>query len=149
MPTTLFTAQPYDAAKARRKRNRVLISIGVLIVVALFLWRFWFWPYEHSVDQFFTSLEQKQFEKAYGLWFNDPDWKQHPQKYSSYSYGSFYIDWGPGGEWGIINSHKVIGAIVPKGSTTGVVVGIIVNERQEQCHIWMDRRDRTMSFSPY
>jgi len=149
MPTTLFDAKPYDPAKDRQKRNRILLICGVVILIAALFWWFRFLPYEHRVDQFFTALEQQNYEQAYGIWMHDADWKQHPQKYARYTYGSFYLDWGPGGEWGLIKSHKVIGTIVPKGSTTGVVVGIIVNQRAEQCHIWMDRRDKTMSFSPY
>jgi hypothetical protein len=63
-------------------------------------WAYHNWPEEHVVDRFFDALQQKDYEDAYGIWMHDPAWKQHAQKYAKYSYGDFYNDWGPGGEWG-------------------------------------------------
>ena len=100
MTTTLFEAKPYDPKKERR--NRLLISgiITFVLIAAFFTWWFRFLPYEHRVDKFFDALEQKNYETAYSIWMNDPNWKQHPQQYSRYPYGEFYTDWGPGGRVG-------------------------------------------------
>lgn len=149
MATTLFQAQPYDPRKERRRRNIILISVGSIIVIAALLWFFRFWPYEHRVNLFFDALQKQQYEQAYGVWVNDANWKQYPQQYALYPYGSFYLDWGPGGEWGLIKSYHVDGAVTPKGGGTGVVVGITVNQRSEQCHIWVEKKDKRLAFSPY
>lgn len=151
MATTLFDNKPYDPEKEKRKKIRIASAILVLLIVAGLGWYFRYWQYEHRVDLLFRAIEAKDFDKAYGIWFNDPDWKQHPERYASYTSGQFYLDWGPGGEWGLIKTHKVIGTAKPpgKGDGTGVIVGIIVNGRAEQCHVWMEKKDKTMHFSPY
>ncbi|HWR36193.1 MAG TPA: hypothetical protein VN622_10020 [Clostridia bacterium] len=148
MSTTLFDAKPYDPRRDRR-RNIIIGSIILAILILLPLaWWFRHWPEEHKVDQFFTAIEQKDFEKAYGIWVADKDWKLHPQKFTKYPIGEFYIDWGPGGEWGLIRSHKVDGSAAPRGGS-GVVVVVTVNDRVEKARIWVEKSDQTLSFSPF
>ncbi|MBZ5645780.1 MAG: hypothetical protein LAN37_00995 [Acidobacteriia bacterium] len=148
MPTTLFEAPPYDP-KRERRRNAILgLVVGTLIVIGVLGYLFRYLPYERVVDHFFTALEQKDFEKAYGIWLNDPSWKQNQTKHANYSFHDFYVDWGPGGEWGIIRQHQIVGSAAPKGGS-GVVVVVRVNDRAEEARIWVERRDRTLTFSPY
>jgi hypothetical protein len=154
---SLFEAQPYDPRPARKKRDRILALIVLVIVAGLVWWQFRFWPEEHQVDRFFDALQQQNYEHAYGIWMHDPEWKQHPGKYSRYSYNDFVKDWGPGGEWGIIKSHHVDGAAVPKGYSgspfaiaSGVVVVVTVNDRvADKAHVWVQKDDKTLGFSPY
>jgi hypothetical protein len=155
---TLFQAQPYDPRPARRKRDLILALIVLVIVIGLVWWQFRFWPEEHRVDRFFDALQQQNFEPAYGIWMHDPDWKQHPDKYSQYPYNDFIKDWGPSGEWGIIKSHHVDGTKSPPASyggspfapVSGVVVQVTVNDRvADKAHIWVQKDDKTLSFSPY
>jgi len=148
MPTTLFEAPPYDP-KRERRRNAILgLVVGTVIVLSVLGYLFRYLPYERVVDQFFTALEQKDFEKAYGIWLNDPSWKQNQAKHAKYSFHDFYVDWGPGGEWGIIRQHQIVGSAAPKGGS-GVVVVVRVNDRAEEARIWVERKDRTLTFSPY
>src|SRR5579864_2732242 len=148
MSTTLFEAPPYDPRRDRR-RNTILVSVIVAVVVSgavgYFLLNL---PYERVVDHFFDALEQKDFEKAYSIWLNDPNWKQDPGRHPNYSFHDFYVDWGPGGEWGIIRQHKIVGSAAPKGGS-GMVVVVKVNERAEDARIWVERKDKTLTFSPY
>ena len=154
---TLFEAQPYDPSRARKKRLLVLAVIGAAIVIGILWWIFRFWPQEHAVEQFFDALQQQNYEKAYGVWMHDPEWKQHPDRYSRYPYNDFLKDWGPSGEWGIIQSHHIDGAAVPKGysgspfaTASGVVVVVSVNGRiGDKAHIWVQNDDKTLGFSPY
>ncbi len=154
---TLFQAQPYDVARARKKRNRIIVLVLVVIVIGVACWLLRFWPEEHLVDRFFDALQQQNYDQAYGVWMHDPDWKQHPDKYSQYPYNDFIKDWGPSGEWGIIKSHHVDGAAVPKGysgspfaTASGVVVVVTVNDRiADKAHIWVQKNDKTLGFSPY
>jgi hypothetical protein len=154
---TLFEAQPYDAARARKRRNIIIAAIIVVIVIAVVAWHLRYWPEEHVVNQFFEALQQQKYEQAYGIWMHDPDWKQHPERYTRYPYNDFIKDWGPGGEWGLIKSHHVDGAAVPHGysgspfaTASGVVVVVTVNERvADKAHIWVQKDDKTLGFSPY
>ena len=38
-----------------------------------------------TVNQFFEAVEQNDLKKAYGIWFHDPNWQQHPAQYSQYN----------------------------------------------------------------
>ncbi|HSY12512.1 MAG TPA: hypothetical protein VK976_10000 [Verrucomicrobiae bacterium] len=154
---TLFEAKPYDVARARKKRDIILAAIVAVIVIGVVLWMFRYWPEERVVNQFFAALEQQHFEQAYGVWMHDAEWKQHTDRYSSYTYNDFIKDWGPGGEWGIIKSFHVDGAAVPHGysgspfaTASGVVVVVTVNERiADKAHIWVQKDDKTLGFSPF
>ncbi len=127
---TLFQAPAYDPQRAKRRRNLILLLIGIVVVIAALLWAFRFWPQQHLVDQFFAALEQKDYEKAYGIYQHDPNWKQHVDQYKSYPFGDFYRDWGPGGDWGLIRSYKINAAGRPPGqrSTSTVQVEVTLNE---------------------
>lgn len=155
---TLFEAQPYDPAAARKKRNIIIAAVFVVIVIALVAWQLRYWPEERIVDRFFDALQQQDYAQAYGVWMHDPDWKQHPAKYSRYSYDDFIKDWGPGGEWGLIKSHKIYAAGYPPhghgaptfGTPSGVVVIVTVNDRiGHKASLWVQKGDKTLGFSPY
>ena len=87
---TLLNSPEYDAPREKRKRI-LLIGAGALILLTavigvggFLLGHGWFFsnlPVEHRVSEFLTSLEAKDYVKAYGIWMNDPNWQQHPQKY--------------------------------------------------------------------
>jgi hypothetical protein len=147
---TLLDAKSYDPAKERR-RNIVIVStiVAVLIVGAL-VWVYRYWPEERVASKFFAALEKQDYDAAYGVWMHDPQWKQHTQKYTQYPFSDFYRDWGPGSEWGLIKSYKIYASGTPPGgSSSGVIVEVIVNGRSEHARVWVEKSDKTMSFSPY
>ena len=148
MSTSLFDAQPYDEAKARRRRLYIIVAIVAIIAIAALLWFNRYWPEERRVKQFFAQLQTQNYEGAYGTWMNDPNWKQHPDAYKRYTFHSFYLDWGPGGEWGPIRSYKIVAAQKPRPDASGVVVGIRVNERKKLCSVRVEFKDKTLGFSP-
>jgi hypothetical protein len=148
MSTTLFDAPEYDPAKERRRNQKIAGAIILLIILLGIAWLFRNYPEERVVNQFFTALEQKDYEKAYGIWVADPNWKQHPQEHSRYRFSEFYADWGPGGEYGLIRSHKIEGTASPKGGS-GVIVVVTINDRKEQARIWVQKSDKSLTFSPY
>jgi hypothetical protein len=148
MSTSLFDAQPYDEAKARRRRLWIAASIIAVIAVAALLWFNRFWPEERRVNQFFAQLQARNYEGAYAIWMNDPDWKQHPEAYKRYAFHSFYQDWGPGGEWGPVQSYKIVAAQKPRPNASGVVVGVRVNERKKLCSVRVEFKDKSLGFSP-
>src|ERR1700716_375211 len=126
---TLLDAHPYDPAKARRRKIKITVTVVIVVALAALAWVDRNWPEEHSVDKFFAALQQKDYEIAYAIYFNDPIWQKHPQKYSQYTYADFYRDWGPGGEWGLIKSHRIYGSAATKG---GGVVEVVVNDRADR-----------------
>lgn len=155
---TLFEAKPYDPAQGRKRRNIIIALAFVVLVIGLIWWQLRFWPEERVVDRFFNALQQQNFDQAYGIWMNDPDWKQHPDQYSRYTINDFIKDWGPSGEWGIIKSHKIYAAGYPPrgrgapafGSPSGVVVIVTVNDRiAHKASLWVQKADKTLGFSPY
>jgi hypothetical protein len=147
---TLLDAQPYDAARGRRRKIVITLSVVLVIVLAAVAWLYRNWPEEHVVDKFFTALQNKDYETAYGIYFNDPDWRQHPQKHPQYAYADFYRDWGPGGEWGLVKSHKIYGSANTKNfGGGGVVVEAIVNDRSEHARMFVEKSDKTLTVYPY
>jgi hypothetical protein len=146
--STIFTAPKYDPRRERRRRAIIAGIVVAVVVIAVLAYLYRNWPEERVVDQFSQALVQKDFEKAYEIWMQDPNWKQHPEKYPNYSFRDFHNDWGPGGEWGIIKSYRIEGSANPKNGS-GVVVVVTINERKEPARIWVEKKDKTLTFSPY
>jgi hypothetical protein len=144
---TLMDAPHYDPTKSVKRRNILIAVIVCCAVLGVFAWYFWDWPQEHRVNQFFEALEAKDLPKAFGIWNHDPDWQQHPSKYSGYPYGRFEVDWGHGSDWGDIKTHKILMA---KTVGSGVVVGVQVNgDKEAPVFLWVQRSDKTLGFSPF
>ena len=147
---TLLDAPTYDPAKARRRKIKIATAIVVVIVLAALAWMYRNWPEEQAVDKFFTAIQNKDYESAYGIYFNDPGWRGHQQKYPQYTYADFYRDWGPGGEWGLVKSHRIYGSANTKGfGGGGVVVEVVVNERSERARMFVQKSDKTLTVYPY
>lgn len=144
---TLLDAPPPDLARERRRKMLISILAAALVIGSLLFWKFRFWPEEHVANKFFSALEAKDYEAAYAVWMHDPNWKQHAGKYTNYQYNDFYRDWGPGGEWGLIKSHSVDCALGTKEGT-GVMMQVTVNGRAEHPYLYVDKSDKSMSFSP-
>src|ERR1041385_5423534 len=106
MSSTLFEAPQYDPEKERKRKRATWSAIVIVLLLLAVTYHYRNWPQERIAARFFASLQQKDYEKAYAIWMADPDWKQHPSKYSRYSYDEFYRDCGPGGDWGIVKSYK-------------------------------------------
>jgi hypothetical protein len=144
---TLLDAKPYDATRSRRLRKLILTLIVALLIGAWLTYHFRNYPERTAVNGFFAALQKQDYESAYGVWFHDPAWKQHQEKYSSYPFNDFYRDWGPGGEWGVIKSHAVDCSLSP-GAGSGVIVQVTVNDRAQHAYVWAQKSDKTLSFSP-
>jgi hypothetical protein len=146
---TLLDAPEFDEARARLRRIKIIVGVVLIIVLSALAWNFRYWSEERAVSHFLDALQRQDYEAAYGIWMHDPDWKHHQQKYARYPYNEFYTDWGPGGEWGIIKSHKFYASGTPKGGGSGVIVEEIINDRAEHVRVWVEKSDKTLTFSPY
>ncbi len=140
-------AQQYDETRARQRRTRIILIALVVLVCGWVFYHLRNYSERRAVDNFFAAIQRQDYESAYAIWFHDPDWKQHQQKYSNYQFNDFYRDWGPGGEWGLVKSHAVDCSYNPGGGS-GVIVQVTVNHRAEHAFVWVQKSDRTLSFSP-
>ena len=145
---TLLDAAPYDPGPARRRRIKILAAVLFVIVLAIVAWMNRYWSEERVVGKFFAALQNKDYDAAYAIYFADPQWKEHPQKYSRYPLNQFTQDWGSGGPWGTINKYKVNGASGCSGGGSGIVVDVIVNDRAEHAQLWVEKSDNTLSLPP-
>lgn len=145
---TLLDAETYDPGPARRRRIRILVAVIVVLVLAAVVWMNRYWSEKRVVDTFFNALMNKDYETAYGIYFADPQWKEHPGKHPRYPLNQFIQDWGAGGQWGIIKSYKVNGASTSSSGASGVVVDVIVNDRAEHAQLWVEKSDKTLSPPP-
>jgi hypothetical protein len=81
---TLLDAKEYHPEKERKRRTRIISAILLVLVLAFVGWWKRFWPEERVADQFFSALQKQDFETAYGIYYHDPAWKQHPQNHAQY-----------------------------------------------------------------
>jgi hypothetical protein len=152
---TLLNAPEFDAQKEKRKRNMLVgsgITIAVLAVlsVAGFLmghgWLFTNLPVEHKVNVFLSALQAKDYTTAYGVFYNDVDWQQHPEKYKDYPLQRFTEDFTTESEWKApVSSFKVE---CSKRDATGTAVASVINERTNLT-LKYQRSDGTLAFFPF
>jgi hypothetical protein len=146
---TLLDAKEYHPEKERKKKVRIISALVFSLLVGFLLWWFRYLPEQRVADHFFEALQKQDYESAYGIWMHDPQWRQHPDRYKKYPFNEFYTDWGPGGQWGLVKSYKIYAAGTPPGGGSGVIVDMVVNDRAEHARVWVEKSDKTMSFSPY
>jgi hypothetical protein len=153
---TLLNAPEYDAKGENQKRN-LLVGAGVLFAVLVVtclsgyvMGHGWFYSNmgaEHKVSHFFTALEAKDYPKAYGIYFNDPDWQQHPQKYD-YTLQRFTEDWTTESPVKApITSHTIdISKTDGSGAFgTGIIVAARVNG-DHKIFMYYIRKDGTLAW---
>jgi hypothetical protein len=154
---SLIDAPEYDERGERRKRT-ILISLGVAAVLLIILtlagyvtghgWLFSNLPAEHRVSSFFQALEARDYPKAFGIYNNDTDWQQHPQKYSGYPLNRFTEDWTTASPINSpITSHHVdISKTDGTGAFgTGIIVAVRVNG-DNKVFMYVNRADGTMTW---
>ena len=151
---TLLNAAPYDVRK--ETRNRYLL-IGGLVAIALavvlgvggfFMGHGWFFsnlPAEHRVSVFLSTLKHQDYDRAYGIWFNDPKWKQHPEVHKTYPIKRFTEDWTTASDYGPVTSYHVD---ISRRTGTGVIVALHLNGNPKPMFLWYERSNGTLSYSP-
>ena len=144
---TLMDAEHYDPTRDRRRRRRIVVVVILGLLVAWVAYHYRDYPERNVAGKFFAMLQSQNYEAAYAVWFRDPDWKQHVKKHSAYEFNDFYRDWGPGGEWGLVKSYSIDCSLRPGGGS-GVIVQVTVNSRTEHAYVWVEKANKTLSFSP-
>jgi hypothetical protein len=152
---SLLNAPKYDAGRERRRTGLIFGSIGLVLVLAVIgvlgylTGHGWFYtnlPAEHKVDRFFQALETKDYNTAYAIWLNDPEWQQHPQKYD-YTLKRFTEDWTTDSPVGPIQSHHVDISKTDGTGTfgTGIIVAVRVNG-DHKLFMWYQKKDGTLTY---
>lgn len=152
---TLLNAPEFDEKKEARKHT-VLVGSGILIVAIILLavagflmghgWLFMNLPVEHKVSTFLLALQAQDYKTAYGIFYNDPDWQQHPDKYKDYPLQRFTEDFTTESDWkGPISSFH-IGC--SKRGNTGTAVAATING-STNLTLEYQRSDGTLSFYPF
>lgn len=151
---TLLNAPKYDGQRENVKRN---VLIGALVLVfataitgvgGFLLGHGWFFsnlPAEHHINVFLSTLEAKDYPKAYGMWMNDAEWQKHPAKYD-YTLKRFTEDWTTQSDWGPITSHHVD---ISKKDGTGLIVAVRVNNSPKKLFLWVEKSNGTLTYSPH
>lgn len=140
-------------------QKRILAATALLAVVGgILYWQFRFYPEKRRVAEFMDALVAGHYEQAYRLW--SPS--------SSYRFPDFLEDWGEISPWGRIHSYQILG-IEPQRRTvlhvpregggrrtlelspdrSGVVVLVRINQRAEPARIWVEKKDKSLSFPPF
>ena len=159
---TLMDAPKFDAARSRRRAEIVYVTFGLLLAFLVGLWFFtgrpvdypwnwWtYWAGERDVNQFLLAVESRDMPRAYGIWRNDFDWRQHQDRYKTYPYERFAEDWGAdssANEYGTISSHTIVAR---KLTGTELIVGAMINGRKSKpLFLAFDRKEHTLGFSPF
>ena len=146
-------APKFDVRREKRNRNLLITSIVVVVFGLIVLgswavevpWQIWHWPSDHRVNNFLAAVESGDFQKAFGLWNNDPNWQQHPDQYKAYDFAAFQKDWGPASDYGVIKSHKIV---IAHRVGNGVVMGLNINGGKTPIFLRVDNKSKTIGFSP-
>jgi hypothetical protein len=100
----------------------------------VFFWYLKNWPEEMVVRRFCRALEQGNYAEAYTIW--------KPSR--SYRHEDFLVDWGPKSEYGKITSWSI-----EKSRTRGTGVIVTVTLNSKEARIWVETKDKSLSFPPY
>ena len=153
---TLLNAPEYDDRKETRNRSLLIGTaaiVGVLVLLTLggFIaghgWLFSNLPAEHKVSSFFSALEAKNYDRAFAIYTNDPDWKQHPERHKDYPIDRFTVDWTTESPVKApIVSHKIDISKTDGSGTfgTGIIVAARVNG-DKKLFMWYQRSDGTLT----
>jgi hypothetical protein len=152
---TLLNAPEFDEKKETRNRNILVgsvvavVAIAIIAVAGFLLGHGWFFmnlPVEHKVNVFLSAVQAGDYSKAYGIFYNDPDWQQHPDRYKDYPLQRFTEDFSTASDWkGPITSFHVD---FSKRDATGTVVASTVNG-STNLTLKYQKADGTLSFFPY
>ena len=158
---TLMDAPKFDEAVERRKSMLWSCATGLVFVLLVVWWLVagrpidwpWFWNHylfgRVKVNRFLTAVEANDLARAYGIWIDDKNWQQHPNRHGSYSYSRFVGDWSatsPDNEYGAIHSHKIV---LAGRYGNGVLVAALINGRKSDAlDLDYDPKTNTLSFSP-
>ena len=133
----------YGQEDIRRERFVKTLVALLLISVALgFIYYVFFrnWREELQARRFLYTLEEADYEGAYSYWGCSVE---KPCRF--YPYGEFLEDWGPGSPLGKVEGFS-LGRSYEQQS--GVIITVEINGKAHP-NLWVEKKDKTVGFSPY
>jgi hypothetical protein len=123
-------------SRAWKERLKVPVAIGlVLFVIGGIVWKFANYREEGRVRQFIESLQNGQYEAAYGIWDSDGHYRME----------DFLQDWGRDGFYTKgMNEARVVDSN-SRGNSVIVYLGI---DNLRPIALMVDKETLRLSFSP-
>jgi hypothetical protein len=134
--------EEYGAGEEQRERliKRIVIwGLALSVVGSTLYFTFRDWREEQLIKQFFSLLEQKNYQQAYAMWGCTQD---TPCKY--YSPEKFNEDWGPSSPFSGV-AHPKIDHIDNCG---GGVVFDVENPKTDPLGLFVDTATKQIGFAP-
>jgi hypothetical protein len=145
---TLLDAPAHNESRAGKSRTLLIALLVLCGLAGISVALCWNLPAEHRVNRLFAAIEANDFPRAFGIWNNDPGWREHTQRYAGYPYGRFVLDWGAASEYGRITRHKILHSTSSYGNHT--LVAVEINGRKTAPLVLaVARSTRSMSFPPF
>lgn len=132
--------EAYGAGDERRNRFIKGIVIAVIALIVLSITGYLLFenlPEKQTVRHFLSEVNSGQYQAAYQTWGCT---QAHPC--NGYDYNKFLEDWGPKQS----REHWAISDV--DGCPTGVVVTVSAHGAEPQ-PLWVQRSDKSISFSPW
>jgi hypothetical protein len=130
-----------DEQRERRTKRIIVWGLIVVVVAGVLYFTFRNWTQERLVKQFFTLLEQKDYQGAYKLWGCSPD---NPCKY--YPPEKFTEDWGPSSPYAEPSAIKIAHE---DSCGAGVVFTIESPKAQQPMGLYVERGTNVIGFAPW
>lgn len=116
-------------------RPPALFAMGAVAIILL-IYRFGNIRDERLVQKFLDELKAGNFQQAYQTWGPTP----------GYTYKDFMADWGgSNGYYGKVGASRILES---KTEGSGVIVIIEFSHLKRPVALWVERRTRTLAFSP-
>lgn len=149
---SLLEGRPPPEPNPWPKRLAVAAALAA-VVGSLLFWQFRYYPQQKQVERFMQALEVGDYRTAYQLWKPAP----------SYRFQDFLEDWGETTSFGRIRSYEIVKVkpgpsevrvdggrtLVLNGESSGVVVTVRINGQEPPVRIWVERKDKSLSFPPF
>ncbi len=132
----------YGVSDAKRERGVKRVVIAAVAVVLLSLAGYFFlhdFQEKRQISKFLDLLKDKKYEDAYRLWGCDP-----AKPCRDYNLQKFLEDWGPKSA----HADITVASIRRTRSCDGGVIQILQFPKEEVL-LYVDRKDRNLSFSPF
>lgn len=114
-----------------------IVLVFCVVVIGLLVYRYANFREERAVRLFLESVKSQDYPKAYQLWGPSPN----------YTYMDFMADWGgPRSYYGIVREYRILGS---ESRGSGVVVTVEFDHLKNSVNIWVERKNRQLSFSPF
>jgi len=137
----------------------ILGLAGAAVLATVLYFAFRHYPEKRHVARFFDALLAQDYARAYQLWKPKP----------TFSYEQFLSIWGPSGDYGVIRSYEIVGVETMKalllqmpieggerrrtlalqGKATGIIVKVRLNGLDPPLRLWVEERDKSLSFPPF